>query len=165
MKILDSDLMGAVEGGNAEEVKQLINSGANVNAKHYKNITALHRAVARGNAEIVKILIDAKSDINAADDDGYTALHQAALKGNAEFAELLIKAEADVNAVNKKGETALYVSIDKGRIEKFVKVLIESGANPDIKTREDKTAWDLIKGKKRMELVFNKALEKWYETL
>ena len=170
MELLDSNLMQAVVNGDVEEVKEWIKRGANINAKHYmdsntkrcKNITVLHEAVKHGYTEIVKILIDAKPDINAADYNGYTALHWAALKGNTEFAELLIKAEAYVNAVDNDGKTALHWAAEKEYTE-FSKVLIENGANPDIKTHEGNTVWDVIKGKKRMELVFTKALEKWHE--
>ena len=155
---------------NTEVVKMLIAKGADVNAADNQGRTALHIAAEEGHAEIAELLTldaDVLVDIN-----GRTALHIAAERGRAEVAKVLIAWWAEqhllpwisrffLNAMDKYGNTALYVAAYKGHAE-VAKVLLVNGANPDLENKDGKTAWDMIKGKKKMEFVFNKALEEWY---
>lgn len=60
--------------------------------------------------------------------DGKTQLHLACRDGNFELANELIKIGVDINKQDKDGATALYISKN---IE-IVKLLIESGADPDL---------------------------------
>ena len=45
-------------GGRLEEVKRLLNEGANVNAKDDGGMTALMAASGQGRVEVVKVLLD-----------------------------------------------------------------------------------------------------------
>ena len=64
-----SEFLKAVEEGNFQEVKRLIESGADVNERSlYKNKgkeTALHVAVRSGSLEMVKYLVELGADINS----------------------------------------------------------------------------------------------------
>ena len=57
-----SELLKAAEAGNFQEVKRIIESGADVNEiSLYKNLwieTVLHKAVGSGSLEIVKYLVE-----------------------------------------------------------------------------------------------------------
>lgn len=95
---INDDLIKAAEDADIEKVKQLIEQGADVDAKNEYGWTALMAAAWWGNTEIVKLLIQAGADVNAENIDGGTALIRAAGRGYTDVAELLIQTDADVNA-------------------------------------------------------------------
>ena len=84
----------AIREGNLEKVKELIESGADVNAKDNSGETALMWAAWYDRAEIAKILIDNGADVNAKNRWGKTALTGAICWGNTEVAKLLEEAGA-----------------------------------------------------------------------
>ena len=103
-------------------------------------------------------LIVAKTDVHAVDKSGNTALHNAALDGHTGVVKGLLAKGANVNAANNTGSTSLYNAALNGHAE-VIKALLSSGADPDIANNYGKTAWDKIKGKKKLELIFNQILE------
>ena len=81
-------------------VKQLIASGADVNARNkHTSFTVLRYAVRTGNADIIKLLIDAGAKVNIANDHKPNPLNGAVASGNADIVKLLLDAGADPNAV------------------------------------------------------------------
>lgn len=59
-----------------ENARYLIDQGADVSVRYYKNKTFLHIAVQNSKADLVEILIEAGADVNAIDDDGDTPLDE-----------------------------------------------------------------------------------------
>ena len=112
--------------------------------------------------EKVKEFIDTrKCDVNLADSAGMTPLHEAAQWGLFDIIKLLITDYgADVNAQNKDGWTPLIeasfvnriYSVDKGMLE-TVKVLVEHGADKNIRCKEGKVAIDYAK-----EIYFDRSI-------
>ena len=84
----------AAQLNRTEQVKQLIQVGAEVNEKYR---TALHEAALYGNAAVAKILLEAGTDVKISGVRG-TALHEAASSGNTAIAKMLLEAGADANA-------------------------------------------------------------------
>ena len=80
--------------GGIAEVKRLIDSGADVNAKDKDGWTALHSAAEQGQTAIAAALIKARVDIHAKDKWDLTPLHTAAQFGQTETVLALIKAKA-----------------------------------------------------------------------
>jgi ankyrin repeat protein len=70
-------LMTLASQGKTEELKELLNSGVNVNLTDYDNRTALHLAVSEGHFETVRFLVERGANINATDRFGGTPLHDA----------------------------------------------------------------------------------------
>jgi len=76
-------------------VLQLIQEGADVNAKDREGKTALIIAAEKNLPEVVKLLVAAGADINAKDKQKRTALVVAVEAGNVEVVKLLLAAGAD----------------------------------------------------------------------
>jgi hypothetical protein len=165
-------LMLASRIGDAIQVKNLILSGADINATDQHGTTALMRCAHLHNTSILKNLIDAGARVNTQDLSGRTALRYAVdgenvravdvllasgadasladAKGwtplmnvtSVEMALALIAAGADVNAVNGDGETALMIAAEFGSTA-LVRVLLSHGANLQTRSKAGYTALDL----------------------
>lgn len=72
LNAVDAQLHAAAKSGKPEDIKDLIASGANVNAKDEDGDTALHIAAIDGTPEVIKALIDRGADVNAHNKDGAT---------------------------------------------------------------------------------------------
>ena len=128
-------------------------------------------AAISGDVAEVKRLLVAEADMNEIWNDFIESnreldrecpLCMSAMFGDVARIKQKLAAGADVNHANPGGWTALMMAARQGRAE-AAKVLLHAGANPDMKNHEGKTAWDYIKGKKRMEYVFERAIKEWYE--
>lgn len=75
--------------GNLECLKELISSGASVNARDYHGYTALHGAAYYGEVDCLKELIEAGADKELKSNDGKTAFDIAANRGSAACMDLL----------------------------------------------------------------------------
>lgn len=128
----EAPVADAAREDRVEEVRSLIQSGADVNAPHGDGMTALHWSAENGNADLAEMLIDAGADVGAvtrlAD---YTALHLASQRGRIGVAEQLIDAGADVEAMTSTGGVRpLHFAAAAGSTE-LVRALLEAGAEPD----------------------------------
>lgn len=81
----------AAKKGNLDEVKHLIEEGADVNVKDENSDTPLYIAVGQGHKDIAELLILKGANVNAAGHKGWTPLASAAYSGYKDLAELLIK--------------------------------------------------------------------------
>ena len=90
-----SPLILAVKSGNAELVKLLIKSGADVNYVNVGSVSALKEAASNDNDVIVSLLIDAKADVNFVDENEVPILFWAVSKKSKKVIPLLIKAGAN----------------------------------------------------------------------
>ncbi|KAM6413076.1 oxysterol-binding protein-related protein 1 isoform 2-T2 [Pluvialis apricaria] len=119
----EQQLLHDARNGNAEEVKQLLdtmNKGEisfdiNCKGRSKSNMgwTPLHLACYFGHAVVVDDLLKAGADVNVLNDMGDTPLHRAAFTGRKEVVMLLLQHNADTSIVNGSGETAKEVTHDK----------------------------------------------------
>jgi ankyrin repeat protein len=147
-------LMKAVQKGDADRVKQLIDDGANVDELNPNGDAPLVMAAYLGHAAIVQLLLEAGADL-AAVDPGMkaTALHAAAYAGRTEAARLLIEHGIDINRQGpKNGYTALHDAIWENHVE-TARVIIDGGADLTLRSHDGDTPLDFARAKHRKEIV------------
>ena len=115
----------AVLKNDCNTIKQLLQSGADVNKADMKGETPLYWAALYGHTECVKLLLAAPGiDVNMADKWGYTPLYGAAFFSHTEIVKLLLAAPGiDVNMAERDGDTPLIWAASNGRTE-IVKLLL-----------------------------------------
>ena len=137
----------AVKNNNVSLVKELIDGGANVNARDDKERTPLMRIEYSYDEEspydplfIAKLLVTHGADVNARDADGETALYHLASKsrwllgqnreeGINQVIDYLIEHGADVNTTNHLNRTPLFAAAFNRKVS-AVRTLLK---NPEIK--------------------------------
>uniref|UniRef100_A0A8C5C9U9 Ankyrin repeat domain 6 n=1 Tax=Gadus morhua TaxID=8049 RepID=A0A8C5C9U9_GADMO len=125
--VLSERLLVASHKGQAEQVVQLINKGAQVAVTKYGR-GPLHLAAYRGHIEVVRILLKAGCDLDIQDDGEQTALHRAAVVGNSDVISALIQEGCDLDRQDKDGNTALH-EVSWHGFSQSVKLLVKAGAN------------------------------------
>ncbi|MBO4674608.1 MAG: ankyrin repeat domain-containing protein, partial [Elusimicrobiaceae bacterium] len=142
---LNNKLYEAAQKGNVEQVKKLLEKGANPNSyyfgaydarEYYETplLAVMHYTKDGEQAlEIMKVLINAGADVNARNRSYSTALHYNYT--DIEKFKLLIQSGADVNARNMYGRTPLF-----GAGEKNIKLYIKAGADVNARDYEGLSA-------------------------
>ncbi len=128
-----SALVSAAANGHGGIVRQLINSGANVNSgtKIFGGFEfALGGAAEAGHFDIAKILLENEADTGAMAARG-DALQRAAYSGYISIVELLLDHGADINQANGLFGGAVQGAV-LGRHMDVVKILHGKGANIDL---------------------------------
>jgi serine/threonine protein kinase/ankyrin repeat protein/formylglycine-generating enzyme required for sulfatase activity len=136
---ITTPLAGAVQVGNVEMIRLLINKGAAVNDE--KN-PAIHWA---GTPEVAKVLLDAGADVKSRNRNGETALHRPLGPWHGPDAatlKLLVEAGADVNAKSNSGSTPLHAAVQQAKPE-VAKLLVAAGADVDAKDKQGNTPLSL----------------------
>ncbi len=114
---LTEPLMRASFYGHVDIVRQLLDKGADVNAKDKDGYTALMEASGGGHVDVVNLLLAKGADINAKDKKRWTALMEASFGGHGDVVELLLAKGADVNAKLENGRTALMGAAFGGHVD------------------------------------------------
>jgi len=114
-------------------------------------LSALHLAAREGDIESARALLDGSADVNQITEYGWTPLLTAVNNRNYALASMLLDRGANPNLANKGGWTPLYIATDNRNIEggdypvpkpdldhlEIITKLLDKGANPDARVRED----------------------------
>ena len=120
-------LMYAAAFGSIEELKLLLDTGADPNVKNSFGATALNCAA--GDPMKSRMLIERGADVNVQSKQGRTPLMEAANRdGNAGLVRLVLAKGGDVRAKSAQGDTALLLASQMGDVE-TMRLLIEKGAD------------------------------------
>ncbi|WP_257266958.1 ankyrin repeat domain-containing protein [Endozoicomonas sp. ONNA2] len=144
----------SVECGQPDNIKAMIDRGADVNARNGNNETPLHCAASKGDAATIEFLVCHGAKVNALT-NGMTPLHFAAQHGQLDAIECLLEFKANINcqvilretpiarlvdeafmAIGKPssrstyGITPLYSAIEAGQ-EQAVNALLTAGADTE----------------------------------
>jgi len=101
-----TDLMQAALTGSADEVKKLVESGADINAQDEFGWTALRYAVRTTKTEAAAALIELGADVDMPSKSGRTPVMSVAANGLEDMVKLLLDAGADTSAKDAEGLTA-----------------------------------------------------------
>jgi|GEM_PF-942280 len=116
----------AARTGNTALLGEMLQRGADANAKDSQGHTALMMAAKAGQLDAARLLLDAGADVNAFAHGGRTALIEATEQGGVGIAKLLVQHGADLNAICRTG-TALEVAERMGNNE-IATLLRQAGA-------------------------------------
>jgi ankyrin repeat protein len=112
--IYDQDSMSplhiALESGEIEKSKMLLERKPNINASDNRGRTYLLLATAFA-SDLIDTVLSMEPDINAMDSDGNTALHIAAASGNVPAVIVYTKYGADTSIINKMGDSPVHIAI------------------------------------------------------
>ncbi len=106
--IIYTPLVYAIEQGNKDFVKTLLETGADPNAKTQSGKLPIMAAF--DNPEILQMLLASKADPNAVTGDGGTPLIEAIHNGNVEVVKTLLKSGADPKKVDSTNRTPLEIA-------------------------------------------------------
>jgi len=113
-------LQHAARHGSVEDVKQLLDLGAEIQTKDVHGATPLHNAVRSGDAVKVEALVVAGASLDVPDRYGQTALHVAASCEQPAVARSLVLLGANIHAKDgplHDGETPAMVAARFGATE------------------------------------------------
>ncbi|XP_047580149.1 protein phosphatase 1 regulatory subunit 16A isoform X2 [Lutra lutra] len=110
----------SIEGARAlpelcmlEDIRGLLQAGADIDDPQDHGATLLHIAAASGFGEAAVLLLEHRASLRAKDQDGWEPLHAAAYWGQVHLAELLVAHGADLNGKSLADETPLDVCGDE----------------------------------------------------
>ena len=129
---INEALIYAAKNGNFDEVRRLVERGADVN---HSDIPPFFWAYFRGHTDICKWLLSKGGNINHDRFSEMTLLMSATVRGDVEFASFLIDAGAHVNLqLPAGGETALHKAAVRNQPE-TMKLLIQRGGDVNGQTK------------------------------
>lgn len=125
----DERLPDAAMEGDREQVRALLEGGADVDAAQGDGMTALHWAAYNDDQEMLKMLLKAGADVGATTRLGNTTpLLLACRNGNPATVKALLEAGADAGTANSNGTTALMTAASAGNPQ-AVEVLLDHGSD------------------------------------
>lgn len=152
----DKRFLAAVKSGDCAEVERLIDSlEVPLTDGAYEDVAAvaLKLAMSNGHVEVARLLLEygAAPDLHAANKDGWTVLHEVAWVADSHTMALLLDPDymewqttSSACSVQERteGNTPLHYAARWGATE-CVRLLLEAGANPEIRTNNGHRALDV----------------------
>jgi hypothetical protein len=135
---------------NSDDWHRDSSMGRKFSWKRFLYSMALIQAILFNQTELAKPLIESDvcnvAAVVAVSNNGWTALIWATYNGNAELVRLLLQKDAsnvDAQPIRGHSRTALMWASWYGHVD-IVELLIRSGANLDLKDRDNRTAFDIL---------------------
>ena len=117
----------AASDGDEEALRQVLDSGLDVNVRDSQQNTALHLASKHGHPNIMPLLIENGADVNAQNDDASTPLHLT--EKNMASIRILLEAGADPNIKDKDYDYPYYFAFYGSMTRELTELYIKHGAN------------------------------------
>lgn len=134
----------AVQTGDLQSAKSLIQGGAKLSSRDKSGRTTFHYAFVQQSCypALIDLLLNAgdKSIMNLGDDNGQTALHYAAQMGNTNGIQILTDNGVDAEPMDNYGFTPLLWAVVAGKAETTEKLLSLGAGNPNSASPDGKSA-------------------------
>jgi ankyrin repeat protein len=141
-KQLDRALLDAIVMNEARLVRELLEQGADVNARDREHgETSLMLAARFADAALVELLLSAGAELNARDDRGRNVLFFAPV--SASVFKTLLDSGADVYVRDEEGDTLLTRSVSNSASLLEVEELLRLGVDASIRNNAGETAADI----------------------
>lgn len=128
----------AAANGHVGIIKDLVDSGADIDSPDHDDYTAFEKAVLGGRANVVSFFLERGIPTDTVIRGGGSSLAWAARSGKEEVMKTLLEAGANIEAITEEGETVLHWAA-RGGYPKAVALLLQKGAAPDIPDRRGQT--------------------------
>lgn len=154
----DTPLLLAARSGNLAIMDLLLEQGANINQLDSSKRDILNIAISHKNPELVRWALDHQIDPTMVTSvyEG-SALIYACHQGQVDIVNMLIKAGTPLDRVNNLGWTALLETTVLGdgsyAYQQITRLLVDAGANRNIKDRNGKTPLDHARQRGHHEIV------------
>src|SRR5262249_49340726 len=130
--------------GNADQLKEILDRGVDVNTFNASGLTPLMMAAYHGRTEMVKALIEHGADVNAAASDGLTAAMMADDAGHDEIVRILVARAVTRRPVPTQSETQPIQSAQEQTIDPISDSEAPSRV-PEVRTlHEPPDIWDMV---------------------
>ncbi len=129
--------------GKISIIGELLLAGVNIEHTEYNELTPLLLACSAGKPEIVSHLINSGANIFAESHDKSTALHFASRGGSLDVIRVLVENNLAIDAKNSDRFTPLHTACKEGGSVACAKLLIDLGANIQLKNMYGQTPTDL----------------------
>ncbi|PCI37399.1 MAG: hypothetical protein COB50_03775, partial [Thiotrichales bacterium] len=153
----NTSLMCAAIVGDIESATTLLKlKSTNINQQNKIGIPALNFASKNGCSEIVAMLLGKKNiKVNLANYHNSTALTLSCAYNRVSIVKLLLKHKSiNINFADNDGDTPLICAVDqKQEYHEIVDILLQSGANTNVKNNGGKTALSIAKAKKYLKII------------
>jgi ankyrin repeat protein len=141
---IDHSLLESASFGIEDDVRTLIECGANIESCTKQGETALMLSASNGYHETASLLLDLGADIEAGRrSDGRTALLFASAMGFTETIKVLLDRGAKIDGKDKRGSTALMLAAAGGH-EHAARYLIDRGADINLTDSYGRTALNAV---------------------
>ena len=162
----NSPLHDAVKNGDVDEVRKLLENGANPNVKNGYGDTPLHEAVLENSVEIVTLLMDNGADPRIGNNAGMSPLALSKMTDSPDVQKLLQSRSVVKNPVppmvepavidkpieEEEGNTPLHVAVLSKDIDE-VRRLLENGSNPNVRNSSGQTPLHAAVYVKRVDIL------------
>lgn len=129
----------AAARGQIDKVKQLLESGTDINVRGRDGATPLLWALLKGNKAGFRFLLERGADANLQVKQGNSVMSFAAMHEDSRFLELALKHGGDPNLVDPEtAKPPIFVSIENLRMDN-IRLLIDGGGNLNFKDRTGST--------------------------
>jgi ankyrin repeat protein len=135
-----------------QNVKLLIDRGANINFQDNNKGTALFWSCKKNIPDCTQLLLQHGALVNVKCDKGDTAIHMACGTGNRSLVKMLLDNKGDPNLRNDKGQSPLHVACHENRLI-IVKLLLQWKVDTDVTDNQGDTPLHLACDGKANDLI------------
>nr|XP_042905260.1 uncharacterized protein LOC107454385 [Parasteatoda tepidariorum] len=136
----NTPLHKAAEKGTISVINFLVEKGADSHIINSKGEKPIHIAARHGNKEVVDLFLNMGISVDEKSKDDWTPMHYSITYHQLELVKYLVNREAkpSLDIKNIEGETPLHLAYKNKRTDIMI-MLLEAGANPDIKDNGGRT--------------------------